>query len=421
MNVSLHNAKALNLRYRIPFVQARVLCEGGDGRFIDPDESTNGNCLDDIQRVYGRQPAFDQPRTNWEHWDDSNPIEIDLADSSDTLQQKLRGVKHPYYDEPGAYIKFPLHADDTKDLMKDLVNKKMVGGQSLLALARMASYGLENVVSVAHSQIQIISQTSRLNRDFKISQPALPPTYQKVECNFLCGFYSIRDLRTQMYAKRFFIGIIHHGSACQHWTSFIWDRVRGDLYHFDSFLPDQVLRTTNVAYMWRELLASCGMPYNFNIFQGPITPQEDSISCGPLCIFMIFRFLGGLVGCTGEEVRRIHRSHTLQLVGQPPTGASTAPVLLFSDWVVGLSLDRPSTHKAKAVIALNFIKAFFYHLCLEDLGVRQSNTVFYTKWRRDGTTVITPCVKKYSQNNDTHTLQSGFRKAHLSSAHDSAW
>jgi hypothetical protein len=130
-----------------------VLCEGGEGQFFDQREAQDGNCIDNIQRVYTRQPAFHHPRTNWSHWDVNNPIMIDLTDNDDQLERKLQGIVHPYYDEPGAYCKFPLHASECKGLMQDLMAKNMVRSPGLLALTRMASYGLENVVSVARYQI----------------------------------------------------------------------------------------------------------------------------------------------------------------------------------------------------------------------------------------------------------------------------
>ncbi|KAM0368123.1 hypothetical protein ACHAPY_011588 [Fusarium culmorum] len=369
---------------KIPFVQARVIGEGGDGRFIDQFEATSCNCMDDIERVYGRQPAFHQPRIDWTHWDPNQPIVMDVADDDFTLQRKVAAVQHSFYKHPNSSVRFSLHAADCRDLMKALVDEVMVGGHQLLALARMASYGLENIISVARTQIHIYSKTPKPNRDFQPSQPALPLAYYKMDCRIDCGFQSVEELRTHMYAKRFFIGIIHH-RGYTHWTSFIWDRVRGDLYHFDTYLPDQVERTRHVAYMWRELLASCGLPYSFNIFQGPLTPQSDAISCGPLSIFMIFRFLRGLVGCTGDEMVKMHGSCTLKLADQPSTGASRLPVLLFSDWVVGLGQDRPSTMKAKSSIALSFIKGFFFYLCLDDIGIRNGKTT-RTKVKKDGTT-----------------------------------
>ncbi|KAF5227635.1 hypothetical protein FAUST_11649 [Fusarium austroamericanum] len=372
---------------KIPFVQARVLGEGGDGHFIDHFEATSSNCMDDIQRVYRRQPAFHQPRIDWTHWDPNQPILIDIADDSLTLQRKLEAIQHPYYDRPDSSLSFTFHAADCRDLMRDLVGDVMVEGHPILALARMASYGLENVISVARYQIQIKSKIPKPNRDFQPTQPALLPTHYKMDCYVDCGFQSVEELRTHMYGKRFFIGIIHHAGYV-HWTSFIWDRVRGDLYHFDTYEPDQVERTRHVAYMWRELLASCGLPYSFNIFQGPLTPQPDTISCGPLSIFMIFRFLRGLVGCTGDEMVKMHGYCTLKLADQPSTGASKAPALLFSDWVVGLGQDRPSTMNAKSAIALSFIKGFFFHLCLDDIGIQNGKTT-RTKVKKDGTTETT--------------------------------
>ncbi|KAM0368125.1 hypothetical protein ACHAPY_011590 [Fusarium culmorum] len=374
-------------RGRVPFIQARVLGEGGDGNFIDNFEATNSNCLDDIERVYGRQPAFYQPRIDWTHWDPDQPILMDIMDDDFTVTRKVEAIRHPYYEHPDSSLRFTLHAADCRDLMRDLVRDGMVGGHQLLAPARMASYGLENVISVARNQLQIQSKTPKLNRDFQPSQPALPPAYYKMDCHVLCGFQSVEELRTHMYGKRFFIGIIHH-AGYTHWTSFIWDRVRGDLYHFDAYEPDQVERTRHVAYTWRELLASCGLPYSFNIFQGPLTPQSDAISCGPLSIFMIFRFLRGLVGCTGDEMVKMHRSWTLNLADQPSIEPSKAPALLFSDWVIGLGQDRPSTMKAKVPIALSFIKGFFFHLCLDDIGIQNGKTT-HTKVKKDGTTKTT--------------------------------
>ncbi|KAI6756495.1 hypothetical protein HG531_014126 [Fusarium graminearum] len=304
-------------------------------------------------------------------------------DDDFTVTRKVEAIRHLYYKHPDSSLRFSLHAADCRDLMRDLVRDAMVGGHQLLALARMASYGLENVISVASSQIEILSTTPKPNRDFKPTQPALPSAYYKMECHINCGFFSIKELRTHMYGKRFFIGIIHHAGYA-HWTSFIWDHIRGDLYHFDTYEPDQVERTRHVAYMWRELLASCGLPYSFNIFQGPLTPQEDTVSCGPLSIFMIFRFLRGLVGYTREEMVKIHRAYTLKLADQPSTEPSKAPALLFSDWVIGLGQDRPSTMKAKVPIALGFIKGFFFHLCLDDIGIQNGKTT-RTRVKKDGT------------------------------------
>ncbi|KAK6703771.1 hypothetical protein SNK04_013706 [Fusarium graminearum] len=81
----------------------------------------------------------------------------------------------------------------------------------------------------------------------------------------------------------------------------------------------------------------------------------------------------------------MHGACTLKLADQPSTGASRLPVLLFSDWVVGLGQDRPSTMKAKSSIALSFIKGFFFHLCLDDIGIQNGKTT-RTRVKKDGTT-----------------------------------
>jgi hypothetical protein len=101
--------------------------------------------------------------------------------------------------------------------MKDLRSPEMVGGEQLLALYRMVSYGIKNVVSVAAYQIRIEPgrPQPRCNFSGQNANPALPPDYFKVDCDISCRFATTRELQTHIYGRRFFIGIIYYRD-CTH-------------------------------------------------------------------------------------------------------------------------------------------------------------------------------------------------------------
>nr|CEG05031.1 unnamed protein product [Fusarium clavum] len=393
----------------VPLYNARVLGEGGDGgQFYDPVEATEGNCHVQLGDVYGKkQPAFHHIRTNTKHWDSSKPITVSTSDDRDTLLNKLKHVQHWYYHDKQNHdidTAFVTHAEDVLRLIADITDRKMTLGQSLFGLLRMLTYGLENVIAIPIQGFQILSQYPKPNQQFgRKASKALHPDCQKVDCIIDGGFQSRELLRNRLWGKRFFVGIIAHGNN-SHWTSFIWDRVAGDLYHFDTYAVGLEQRMHNVAHMWREFLAEHGWPFSFNMIQPPITEQPDAISCGPLSVWMLFRTLRGLVGLTGDEVKGIQGTQIIPLEGQKLTPANKLPVLRFTDWVFTLGEPQPTpAFPGKVNHSMLFISDFFIILCLEDIGIinhSYTHKVKIKEKQRDGTTQSR--VKEVRKDGNSH-------------------
>ena len=71
---------------QLPFWAGTVRGECGNQPFIQQSEGIP----DDIGRSYTRKPAFTQPRHDWSHWDENNPIRLSSDDGQAELSEKLK-------------------------------------------------------------------------------------------------------------------------------------------------------------------------------------------------------------------------------------------------------------------------------------------------------------------------------------------
>ncbi|KAJ3521453.1 hypothetical protein NM208_g13282 [Fusarium decemcellulare] len=98
------------------------------------------------------------------------------------------------------------------------------------------------VVSVAaRDDITIWDNEIRENRNApeSLSSFFLADTYETVSCSKHMGFETAESWRKEMCGGRFFAGSIRHHWCTQATTTFNFDRVRGQFYHFDTLATDQ--------------------------------------------------------------------------------------------------------------------------------------------------------------------------------------
>ncbi|KNB17874.1 hypothetical protein FOXG_15594 [Fusarium oxysporum f. sp. lycopersici 4287] len=146
----------------------------------------------------------------------------------------------------------------TRRVFNCITNKDYLLNDGVVALLRTATYGLENAILAAPFQLEISGYAIKRNTAWgeKMS-PLLPDHYWKVNCEAHLGFLSSLEARKRMHGIRFLIGSIRH-NVYKQFTTFIWDRKKGKFYHFDSFLPDQMIRLSNAILGFGEFLAAIG-------------------------------------------------------------------------------------------------------------------------------------------------------------------
>ncbi|KAJ4152068.1 hypothetical protein NW765_017576 [Fusarium oxysporum] len=365
---------------KLPLWSGLVHGECGKLPFIYPSEGID----DDIGRVMNKQPAFTHPRTDWSHHNEDHPIRLSSEDKERELNQKLKDVKHPYYNSSISPVSWTLHATDMWTVFNCITLENYLYGDGVIALLRTATYGLENVITVAPYQLEILGSSIKVNNKWGAQQtPFLPDTYWKVNCRAHLGFTSSLQARRQLYGIRFLIGCIRHEDY-MHWTSFIWDSKMGKFYHFDSYLFDQKVRLSNAVLGFREFLAGIGLPFTFTYYQMPISGQPSGWECGLIAAYCVIRTIRGLIGANYAEAVAIHGKMSLLLDNIPHEDAEPSDLLL-SDWVLGLD-DPGVASRTKISRSLAFIKAFFQQLILMELGVADGQ---YIQHFNDGTSRLT--------------------------------
>ncbi|KAF5983596.1 hypothetical protein FCOIX_3122 [Fusarium coicis] len=297
------------------------------------------------------------------------------SDKQAELDEKLKNVNHPYFSSNVSDVVWSTHTYDMWQAFNAITYKDCLLGDSVIALLRTATYGIENAVTVAPFHIEISSNIAKRNEEWGDKKsPYLPPHYAKVDCLARLGYFETIDARRKLFGIRFLVGCIRHADY-NHWTSFIFDRKKGNLYHSDSYLYDQKIRLTNAIVGFREFLAGIALPFSFSYYQIPISGQPSQWECGLIAAYCVIKAIRGLVCVTQAEAVSVHRKESLNLdVGQ---GQQAEPYdLLLSDWV--LDLENPGvTLKTKISRNLNFLKAFFQQSILMDLGVPDNKYLEY--------------------------------------------
>ncbi|KAJ3532710.1 hypothetical protein NM208_g8319 [Fusarium decemcellulare] len=350
------------------YFDGRLQSEAGDANFIDPHELTQQQSL---AEVYGQQPAYFEPRTDWQHLDSTNFTPYRDYDQKNTICKAAQSVpKRTWPNErqlkssPGL-VTWDTHCHDLFQLYVQMSRRDLIEDAGLLALLRILPYGIESIVEVA-SQPLIIGKHVDVP-DSPLPPSPLPNSYDRVICDVGMGYPNTRSWRNNVQGKRFFAGLVYHYTSV-HWTSFLWDRFRGQLMLYDTLnnvdTLQERLRSTLLA--WREFLALAGLPYDFDYFLLPLTPQSRGLECGYLCIRALFNAVRGLVGLTHSQLGAVISPK------RPDIGLSVYPPkqpfdILHRDWPLtpGLVPDTDAYD-----LADRQIRALFSVAVMEEIGIR---------------------------------------------------
>ncbi|KAF5012940.1 hypothetical protein FDECE_1028 [Fusarium decemcellulare] len=249
-----------------------------------------------------------------------------------------------------------------------ITGKQGLHNAGLHGLLRMLTYGLNDVVSVARGDLTIWRSQIRENRGAPepLSSPFLADTYDTVSCSRSMGFETAEAWRKEMCGRRFFAGTVCH-YWCAHVTTFIFDRVRGQFYHFDTLAADQKVRLHHAVVAFRGALGWGGLPYEFDFFGIPLSPQPSSQDGGLLSIYCLFTTLRGLVGVGYGKLASISPPELLTVdgCGREPQQAFD---LLIRDWVMDPWI-RGTDGSINYVRATTHVKALYQRVILEEMGI----------------------------------------------------
>ncbi|KAJ9419920.1 hypothetical protein QL093DRAFT_1972607, partial [Fusarium oxysporum] len=284
-----------------------------------------------------------------------------------------------------------------------ITNKDYLLNDGVVALLRTATYGLENAILAAPFQLEISGYAIKRNTAWgeKMS-PLLPDHYWKVNCEAHLGFLSSLEARKRMHGIRFLIGSIRH-NVYKQFTTFIWDRKKGKFYHFDSFLPDQMIRLSNAILGFGEFLAAIGQKFTFTYYQMPISKQPTGWECGIIASYCVIKKIHGLVGANYAEAVAVHGKKSLLIDGRPHEEPEPSDLLLC-DWVLGLG-DSDVSYKTKVRESPRFVKGFFQQFILMDLGVMDSKYIQHfttAQYKQQHFTKHEPRLTIYEEHQQIH-------------------
>ncbi|EEU39616.1 uncharacterized protein NECHADRAFT_101017 [Fusarium vanettenii 77-13-4] len=358
----------MSTRPKQAYLVARVKGVGGQGSFLEKDETI----ADTIPELYdNEQPPFFQPREEWDHWDPATFEYPCTTDDRQLINRKLgkTELQRSYFENPTFDISWADHVESLWCLHQDLAcDDKMLLNISIGGVLRMLANGLEKVVTVTRCEIEIPGKESKCNSHWNTPTPYLPDHYDRIKAYFDMGFYGPRRWRESLIGKRFFAGFVRHRYN-SHFTTFIWDRKKADLYHFDTLPDDQMIRAKNVSLAWREHLAVAGQPYDFNFHAIPLTPQRGAWECGLLSSFCLFQTLRGLVGLSADALAQLCPPTTLEIDGEEnePVGSFD---LLVRDWMLD-SWTRVGKSKDIAYDDnVEVIKGIFQTMIIDEIGIQ---------------------------------------------------
>ncbi|KAH7247225.1 hypothetical protein B0J15DRAFT_597279 [Fusarium solani] len=360
---------------KMAYLVARVNHFGGVGSFLEKHE----DFPDTIEELYdSEQPPFFQPRDEWDHWDPATFEYPDASDDDLLIKSKLGkdGLQRYYFNNPAYKVTWAEHARCLWRMHQDLEkDDTMLLNDSISAVLRMLGNGLEKVATVTRFEIEIRGKTPKRNSDWEQPTPFLPDSYERIRTYADMGFGGARKWREACCGKRFFVGFFRHAYN-EHFTTFIWDRIKGDLYHFDTLSYDQKVRAKNASLAWREHLSLAGQPYHFNFHSIPLTPQQGTWECGLLSTLCLFQTLRGLVGVTNSELATICPPTTLNIDGSEE--APSEPFdLLVRDWLLDSWTKGGRPRDIMYNDNLDGVRGIYQTMIMDEIGIKDG---FF--WRR---------------------------------------
>jgi len=180
------------------------------------------------------------------------------------------------------------------------------------------------------------------------------------------GYAKPEDFKLATRDRRFLAGLINYGNS--HWASYIWDRYKGQFYLFDSMYSDREARFKKTACAWRQALVQLGMPFDFDIFGIPLTPQPEEWECGYICAAALFYNIRGLVGNNYQQVISINDEKIVSFRSTRPRPVRHQPFdLVVRDWTQGLEYDSGNRKQEREIT--DSVRGFLGAVILDELGV----------------------------------------------------
>ncbi|KAL9563699.1 hypothetical protein ACKAV7_012088 [Fusarium commune] len=176
-------------------------------------------------------------------------------------------------------------------LLQEIDGNYFTSGEALTRLLIMLSYGMTDIYVAHQYPIEIWNDESFANdpslgtpddSTARRYEPKLPDGMARVNANHK-GYDNPKDWRERVSGKRFVSTLVFFREA-SYWVAVLWDRVKGQLYVFDTWEDGRISRIKATVLAWREWLGICGLPYTFDYFAPPLIYQPDNNSCGPLAI-----------------------------------------------------------------------------------------------------------------------------------------
>ena len=261
------------------------------------------------------------------------------------------------------------HAWDLWELFKDMQECRWASNFGLQSLMRTLGYGLEDWLAIAPREIVINKGPIKENpaHDEPGTNLLLAAGVEMVDCEVSLGYTKPEDFKLNTRDHHFLAGLINYDNA--HWASFVWDRYGGRLYLFDSAYGDRERRFKRTACAWRQALVQAGMPFDFDIFGIPLTPQPEEWECGYICTASLFYNLRGLVGNNYLQVVSIAGEKIVAFKGTRGSPIGPKPFdLVVRDWTQGLKYDNDNLEEQKEVT--DSVRGFLGAIIMDELGMQ---------------------------------------------------
>ncbi|MCW5952249.1 MAG: hypothetical protein KIT69_08330, partial [Propionibacteriaceae bacterium] len=346
------------------FLAGHVPGEGGPKPFCVESENLG-------DRDFHQQPCQFQPRLDWSH---EEIRYLDESLSPDQVTAALGSVapmptwftqeERPTLRKLGIKS-WEYHCQSLWEGALRLRRGAWASSEFLESLLVILHYGHEDVIAPTNYFLVLDDKMALFRNpkhDVAGSCLQLPEGASRARIHYSFSSGSSKDWRLEMYTRRFFVGMINFHD--RHWVSFIWDRLIGQLYVYDTDKKNRTTRLKAIVCAWREVLAKAGMPFDFDFVAYPVTAQPGDYECGYLSMYLLFANLRGLVGQSYEQLVAVQAPKTMRLDNENLYAPSTFG-LPYRDW----TFDPRNLTDQEISDSWDFVQDFFMTLICNELGV----------------------------------------------------